>query len=48
MSYLVLAFILISILQLVGVSKHWVYVLLYGMAGVASCTGWPSCLSVTI
>lgn len=47
MSYLTLTFMLVGVLQIVGVSQHWVYVMLYAMVGIASCTGWPSCLSVT-
>lgn len=46
MSYLTLSFMLMGVLQLVGIKLHWVYILLYAMVGVASCTGWPSCLSV--
>jgi len=46
MSYLTLAFMLVGILQIIGISQHWVYILLYAMLGIASCTGWPSCLSV--
>lgn len=48
MSYLTLSFMIVGILQLVGVSQHWVYIILYAMVGIASCTGWPSCLSVMI
>lgn len=48
MSYLTLSFMVMGILQFVGVKKHWVYIMLYAMVGVASCTGWPSCLSVLI
>jgi sugar phosphate permease len=46
MSYLTMTFLLIGILQIVGINQHWVYILLYAMLGIASCTGWPSCLSV--
>jgi hypothetical protein len=48
MSYVVFTFMLIGILQIVGVAKHWVYVLLYAMLGIAGCTAWPSCLSVRL
>ncbi len=48
MIYLALMFMLMGVLQLVGVMQHWPYVLLYAMVGIASCSGWPTCLYVRI
>ncbi len=46
LNFLAICLIILSILLMNDVSARWPYYLTYVLIGMASCTAWPSCLSV--
>lgn len=48
MSFLAILLLCSGFLQKEEYTEKWMYVVVYGLVGLASCPGWPSCLSVMI